>query len=189
MCIIMSSNLLLRLEGWWSNRLATRFQMNAGESQIDLICVSSFFCYFLQQLEIDRSEGAAGFRMSNPSVLNVVSLYASLKLFDTTSMEVLRKKSLLLTGYLSYLLHQISRETPNVFQILTPEDESQRGCQLSLKFRDSVSLLFQHISAKGVVCDKREPDCLRLAPVPLYTSFRDVYDFALILRSVVRQTT
>ena len=158
---------LRKLCGWWGHNADTRFQMGP---------------------EFDAIPGPLGYRMSNPCVLAVTSLKASLDIFDQTSMQKLNEKTLKLTGYLEFLLSETFRlhdalKAP--FQIVTPSDVRQRGCQLSLIFKQNVKGIFQGLMDHGIVCDKREPDCIRIAPAPFYNSFLDVWKFVDILKLVI----
>ena len=150
---------LPRFEGWWGHDKKTRFQMG-----------SQFF----------PIPGAEGWQLSNPPIFQLAALRASLELFDRAGMPALRKKSELLTGYLEFLLQGISGER---FQVITPQDPGQRGCQLSLKVKDDPKGLLKELNEAGVVCDFREPDIVRAAPTPLYNSFLEVYRFARILEN------
>ena len=128
--------------------------------------------------------GAGGFQVSNPSVLNMVSLIASLELFSKTSMVNLRAKSILLTGYLEYLLDKQLNGLG--FKIITPRNPHQRGCQLSLKFlekniRDKVS---KELLSYGIVTDERD-DTIRVSPIPMYNSFSEVFKFVKALKIVM----
>ncbi|KAM7375085.1 hypothetical protein PAMA_014258 [Pampus argenteus] len=155
------------LTGWWGHDLNTRFQMkNVMELQ----------------------PGVSGFRLSNQPILLVCPLHASLEVFKMTSMQALRRKSLLLTGYLEYLIQHIYQEDPShprrsLVRIITPSDPQQRGCQLSLAFSVPIRKVFQELEKRGVACDMREPSVLRIAPVPLYNSFSDVHRFIETLGS------
>lgn len=158
---------LPRFAGWWGNRGETRFQM---------------------RLDYDPIEGANVYRMSNPHVLAVVSLYSSLQIFDKTSMATLNEKTFLLTGYLELLLvkrFKVGTEHAP-FSIITPASPKERGCQLSLLFKSEIKTIFAKLTESGVVCDKREPDCIRIAPAPLYNSFEDVWNFVDILSKVTK---
>lgn len=94
-------------------------------------------------------------------------------------MSALRTKSVKLTAHLERLLREIGSDR---IEIITPSDPQQRGCQLSIRVKDVKSGLFEAITARGVVADWREPDVIRVAPVPLYNTFKDAEDFAKILR-------
>lgn len=149
-----------RLAGWWGNDERSRFQMKKG---------------FIP------SKGAASWQMSNAPVFNMVGHKASLDIFDKTSMETLRAKSLKLTAYLEYLLRQLNNLS---FEIITPSEPERRGAQLSLLFGDNGRAVFDTLTRSGVIADWREPNVIRIAPVPLYNSFEDVYRFYEILRDI-----
>ncbi|KAK9454648.1 pyridoxal phosphate-dependent transferase [Dipodascopsis uninucleata] len=152
-----------RLSGWWGHNKISRFQMNN---------------------EYNLLPGAAGFQLSNPSVLDTVSLLGSLEEFSKYSMSILRKKSVKLTGYLESLLISLFPDKP--FTILTPSESDQRGCQLSLLFKPGImDSVFKYLSDNGVTVDERRPDVIRVAPTPLYNSYSDVWHFTQILRAAV----
>jgi kynureninase len=156
---------LPRLAGWWGNDPATRFQMH---SQTDFIAQG----------------GAEGWQVSNPPILAMAPLLASLALFDEAGMPPLRAKSEQLTGYLHHLLQHLPHRH---FEIISPADPARRGCQLSLLVHERPQELLQALQAEGVVCDFREPNILRVAPVPLYNTFHEVWTFAHILERFVDQ--
>jgi len=154
---------LPRLAGWWGHDKATRFEMPA---------------------EFVPIPTAEGWQLSNPPILSAAALRASLDVFDTVGMERLREKSEQLTGYLEYLLGRSHKN----FVIITPRETRDRGAQLSLLFRNAGQDTFQRLTAADVVCDWREADMrsghggvIRVAPVPLYNSFTDVFRFAQVL--------
>jgi kynureninase len=120
-----------------------------------------------------------GWQISNPPILAMAPLLASLALFDEAGMPALRSKSEKLTGYLYNLLQRLPRDH---FEIITPSDPARRGCQLSLLVHDRPEELPAYLQAQGVVCDFREPNVLRVAPVPLYNTFQEVWTFAHILQ-------
>jgi kynureninase len=151
---------MFRLAGWWGNDEKNRFKMQKG---------------FVPQ------KGAASWQMSNAPVFNMVAHNASLDIFEKAGMEALRKKSVKLTAYLEVLLHQITHLS---FTIITPNDASRRGCQLSLLFAARGREVFDILTAKGVVADWREPNVIRIAPVPLYNTFEDCYTFCKILSEI-----
>jgi kynureninase len=159
---------LPRLLGWWGNRGETRFQMNN---------------------QFDPIQGANVYRMSNPCVLAVVALHASLSIFEQTSMDKLNQKTRLLTGYLELLLiKEFQLDKPHApFVIMTPADLKQRGCQLSLKFKRNIKEIFGRLTNAGIVCDERKPHGIRIAPVPLYNSYRDVWIFVQVLKQAVKE--
>ncbi len=154
---------LPRLAGWWGNDPATRFRMHL-ESE------------FIPQ------PGADGWQVSNPPILAMAPLRASLAMFDAAGMSNLRAKSDRLTGYLEYLLDRLPSGR---VQIITPRDPGQRGCQLSLLVQDRPREVMQALEARGVVCDFREPNIIRVAPVPLYNTYQEVWAFAQTLAQVV----
>lgn len=144
-----------RLAGWWGNDPGTRFDMPS---------------------EFVPQPGAAGWQLSNAPVMNMAACRVSHDIFQQAGMPNLREKSLVLTQYLWNMLADLPR-CP--FEIVTPSEPSARGCQLSLRVRtgcDARALMSQ-LEADGVVCDFRPPDVLRVAPVPLYNSYHDVWRF------------
>jgi kynureninase len=150
---------LPRFAGWWGHDKETRFLM--GDEFMPIV-------------------GAEGWQLSNPPIFQLAALRASLDIFEEAGMKNLREKSIKLTNYLEFLLGEIHDER---ISIITPTDSNERGCQLSIRVADADKNLFQAISAKGVIADWREPDVIRVAPVPLYNSFADVWKFAEILKN------
>ena len=122
--------------------------------------------------------GAEGWQISNPPILQMAALRASLEIFAEAGIGALREKSVKLTGYLESLIDDIADER---IEIITPRDPQQRGCQLSIRVKTGDKSLFGKITSHGVYADWREPDVIRVTPVPLYNSFMDVYRFADIL--------
>ncbi|MCC6978792.1 MAG: kynureninase [Candidatus Melainabacteria bacterium] len=145
---------LPRFAGWWGHDKKTRFQMGPQFAPIP---------------------GAEGWQLSNPPIFQLAALRASMELFDKAGMAKLRQKGDLLTGYLEFLLSQIGGD---FFKVITPQDVSQRGSQLSIKLKSQPKDFVKLLREKGVICDFREPDIMRAAPAPLYNSFEDVYHFA-----------
>lgn len=146
-----------RLSGWWGSDKESRFAMENRFLPLP---------------------GAAGFQLSNPSVLDITSLNASLEVFKKAGgMGPLREKSLKLTAYLENLL--LSSPFFNVaFEIITPRDPEQRGAQLSVKLESGLlEVVVKGLEERAVVIDERRPDVIRVAPAPLYNTFRDVYEF------------
>jgi kynureninase len=141
---------LPRLAGWWGHDRATRFLMGP---------------------DFQPAEGAEGWQVSNQPVLSMAPLRASLEIFREAGMDRLRARSLELTGLLEDLLRR--RAGPDC-EIITPADSAERGCQLSLRFRRDGRRVFETLMKEGVVCDWREPEVIRLAPVPLYNTPADV---------------
>jgi kynureninase len=146
---------LCRMAGWWGHDKETRFLMGP---------------------EFKPLAGAEGWQISNPPILQMAALRASLEIFAEAGMEALREKSVKLTGYLESLVSEIDDTRVSV---ITPTDPEQRGCQLSIRVGDKA--IHERIIARGVIADWREPDAIRIAPVPLYNSFEDVYRFSQLL--------
>lgn len=144
---------LPRFTGWWGHNKETRFKMRD---------------------EFDPIPGAEGWQLSNPPILSMAAIRASLDLFDRAGMKPLREKSIKLTGFLADSLNALSHDK---ICILTPIDPVHRGAQLSLQIKNSDKTLHQKLTDLGVVSDWREPDVIRVAPAPLYNSFQDVHEF------------
>jgi kynureninase len=148
-----------RFAGWWGNDPGTRFRM---QSEREFVPVP----------------GADGWQVSNPAILAMAPLRASFELFDEAGMEALRRKS---EGLSAYLVHLLDRMPRAGIELITPRDPAARGCQISLRVSRGSRELFGALRADGVIGDFREPDVIRVAPVPLYNSFLDVWRFARIL--------
>lgn len=148
---------LPRFAGWWGHDKETRFQMGP---------------------DFDPIPTAEGWQLSNAPILAMASLRASLEIFEEVGMEALRNKSELLTGYLAFLLKDCDSFG---IQNITPADPDHRGCQLSLLTGENGRQIFERLTEEGVICDWREPNVIRIAPVPLYNGFEDVWKFADIL--------
>jgi kynureninase len=153
---------LPRFAGWWGHDKQTRFLMGP---------------------EFKPLEGAEGWQISNPPILQMAALRASLEIFEEAGMPALRAKSERLTGYLEYLLDEIHDDR---ISIVTPHDPAERGCQLSIRVGNADRSLHERLVARGVYADWREPDVIRVAPVPLYNSFGDVFRFVEILRQCLK---
>jgi len=123
--------------------------------------------------------GAAGFQLSNPSILDITSLTTSLEIFAKAGgMEPLRAKSLKITAYLETLLLKMESYSCKTFEIITPEERGQRGAQLSLKLQAGLlDVVMKELEERGVVVDERRPDVIRVAPAPLYNSYQDCWEF------------
>ena len=148
-----------RMAGWWGNDEHTRFKMEKG---------------FIAKTD------ANGWNISTAQVFNMVSLKASLELFEEAGMDAIRSKSLELTAYLEYLLYELSNID---FEIITPKEPGRRGAQLSLHFKKRGKEIHQQMIDSGIIVDYREPGVIRVAPAPLYNSFEDVFMFYQILKN------
>jgi kynureninase len=155
---------LPRLEGWWGHRKEDRFKMAE---------------------EFHPSRGAFSWQLSNPAILPLATLRASMELFRRATMPALRQKSLSLTRYLELLI-KLEIDSQEC-RIITPgfERHAERGAQLSLVFSRSVKAVHARLEENGVICDMREPDVMRIAPAPMYNSFRDVRRFVHLLRLAI----
>lgn len=154
---------LPRFAGWWGHDPDSRFRMGP---------------------EFVPAPGADSWQLSNPPILAMAPVRASLAVFDQAGMAALRAKSRRLTAYLHFL---VSRRMPEAVEVLTPADAERRGCQLSLRLRHGNGrAVFRRLEAGGVVADWREPDVIRVAPVPLYNRFAEVRDFADQLEAYAR---
>lgn len=150
---------LPRFAGWWGHDKATRFEMGP---------------------EFHAIPGAEGWQLSNPPILSLAPVLASVEMFDAVGMDALREKSMKLAAYFEEL---IDRELGDDVEIVTPRERGRRGAQLSLRIKTGQGRsVFEAISARGVVCDWREPDVIRASAAPLYNGFEDVYRFVEILK-------
>lgn len=147
---------LNRFAGWWGYKLDERFKMTAG---------------------FRPEAGAEGWQVSTSPIILMACLHASMQIFEKAgSIQALTGKRVLLTSYLEYLINQVN-EILNLeqFKIITPSDVSARGSQLSIICRSKGKAIFDYLTNNGVIGDWREPDVIRLSPVPLYNSFEDVF--------------
>jgi kynureninase len=151
---------LTRFAGWWGHDEKERFQMKKGFKPID---------------------GVDGWQLSNVPIFQSAAHLASLKIFEEAGIKRLRKKSEMLTGYQEYLLNEINRDK-KYFTILTPSRSAERGCQLSIFMNQGGKKVFDKLTKAGVIADWREPNVIRVAPVPLYNTFEEVFRFSEILR-------
>jgi kynureninase len=152
---------LPRLTGWWGHQEKERFQMKKGFIPIP---------------------GADGWQLSNFNVVSGAAQLASLQVFEKAGLKNLQKKSVLLTSYLTYLLNQIDNSNA-IFSVITPDDPKQRGCQLSILMHQNGKSVFNKLTKRGVIADWREPGVIRVAPVPLYNRFEDVFEFVKIFKA------
>jgi kynureninase len=144
---------LPRFAGWWGHDEPSRFEMGP---------------------QFHPMAGAEGWQLSNPSIVSLAVLRASMQIFHDAGMHRLRAKSELLTSYLEFLLDQ--NPSPK-FSVITPREKERRGAQLSIRIPRRGRELCERLAREGIIGDWREPDILRIAPVPLYNSYRDVFRF------------
>lgn len=138
---------------------------------------------FLMEPQFDPVAGANGWQISNLPVLSMAPYLASVDMFKEVGMEKLIRKRDLITSYLEFVLNEIDKETPDTkFELITPTEKSERACQLSLYLHGQGKELFHFLMENGVVVDWREPNVIRLAPVPFYSSFEDMFEFGQILK-------
>jgi len=122
--------------------------------------------------------------LSNPSVLDMMALRASLEIFSKTSMTSIRQKSIALTGYLEHVLQPLVDQ--GHFTIITPRATEERGAQLSLFFDETVMMeVYERLGRRGVVCDDRKPNVIRISPAPLYNTFEEIWEFVMIFREIL----
>lgn len=153
---------LPRFAGWWGHNKERRFKMEP---------------------DFDPVHGADGWQVSNLPVLSLAPYLASAEMFAEVGMEKLIKKRDQITSYLEFILHEIDSEIPGTeFEIITPKNKEERACQLSVFLHGQGRNLFDYLMSNGVITDWREPNVIRLAPVPLYCSFEDMYKFGQILK-------
>ncbi|MCT8338584.1 kynureninase [Flavobacteriaceae bacterium TK19130] len=152
---------LKRFTGWWGHNKETRFNMRK---------------------EFEALPGAEGWQLSNPPILSMAAIRASLDVYAEAGFDALRKKSVQLTGFLEFLLKEV--ETDSI-EIITPSNPEDRGCQLSIQVKNADKSLHDKLTKAGVISDWREPDVVRVAPVPLYNSFEDVFEFVERLKKIL----
>ncbi|GAB4498565.1 MAG: kynureninase [Saprospiraceae bacterium] len=155
---------LPRFAGWWGHDESERFQMKKGFKPM---------------------RGAEGWQLSNAQIFSFAAHKASLDIFDAAGIENLREKSLLLTGFLHFVLDEANRDK-KLFRIITPENPAERGCQLSLLTDESGKELFNFLTDNGAIADWREPNVIRFAPTPLYNSFEDVWQLGELITKFKR---
>ena len=153
---------LPRLAGWWGHEERTRFQMGP---------------------DFHPMAGAEGWQLSNPPILALAALRASMEIFSEAGIERLRAKSISLTAYMEFLLRQ---HASHKFSIITPPEPERRGAQLSIRLARAGRQLCDRMAENGVIGDWREPDTFRVAAVPLYNSFQDVYRFVAAFEAALQ---
>lgn len=156
---------LPRFAGWWGYNKEKRFKMEPG---------------------FDPIPGAEGWQLSNAPIFAMAPHLASLKMFEEVGMEKLRLKSVKMTAYLEEVIRFIAKENDADIEIITPRDASSRGCQLSILAHGYGKDLFNYLAENGVFADWREPNVIRIAPVPLYNSYFDCYKFGEILDGALK---
>lgn len=156
---------LPRLAGWWGHDKTNRFKMEKGFIPI---------------------AGAEGWQLSNAPVLSMAAHKVALEIFSQAGMDKLCTKSKQLTGYLEFIIDNINASYDNCLEIITPRDQNQRGCQLSMIAKVNGKNIFEQLTAQGIITDWREPNVIRMAPVPLYNSFEDIWHFGQALEVVLK---
>ena len=156
---------LPRFAGWWGHNKERRFLMEPN---------------------FDPARSADGWQISNLPILSLAPYLASVDMFAEVGMQKLIKKRNLITAYLEFILHEIDKEVDSTFEIITPSNQEERACQLSVFLHGEGRSLFDYLMKNGVITDWREPNVIRLAPVPLYTSFEDMYEFGQVLKTGIQ---
>lgn len=157
---------LPRFAGWWGYKKETRFKMEKGFEAIPT---------------------AEGWQLSNAPILSMAAHKAALDIFDEAGIDRLHEKRRLLTGYLHYILNDInSNQTEKIIEVITPVNENERGCQVSMLMLKRGREIFDELTKQGVIADWREPNVIRVAPVPSYNSFEDVWRFGNIIESILK---
>jgi kynureninase len=158
---------LPRFAGWWGYTKETRFKMEKGFEAIPT---------------------AEGWQLSNAPVLSMAAHKAALDVFEEAGIDKLHKKSRLMSGYLHYILNElISSQTEKIIEVITPPDENERGCQISMLMLKDGKGVFNELTKNGVIADWREPNVIRVAPVPLYNSFEDIFRFGEIMKTTIEK--
>ena len=157
---------LPRFAGWWGHNKERRFKMEPT---------------------FDPVHGADGWQISNLPVLTLAPYLASVEMFDEVGMDALIEKRDKITSYLEFILHEIDKEVESRFEIITPTNSLERASQLSVFLHGEGRELFDYLMKNGVITDWREPNVIRLAPVPLYCSFEDMYNFGQILKKGIQK--
>ena len=151
---------IIRFEGWWGQKKSIRFKPN---------------------MEFSAEPNAEAWQLSNPPILSMAPLISSLRIFHESGLSALRNKSIMLTGYLEFLL---SEQLNKHIKIITPKEKDQRGCQLSIILKKSSHNIVMNLREHGVIIDWRDPNVMRVAPVPLYNTYEDCYRFVNILSNI-----
>jgi len=155
-----------RLAGWWGYDKESRFQMEKGFKAIPT---------------------AEGWQLSCTQVLPMTVHKAALDIFEEAGIENLHAKRKKLSAYLHFVLNDIKQKNKNAFEIITPASEEERGCQVSILFNENGRKFFEALTQNAVMADWREPDCIRVAPVPLYNTFEEIWKFGNIIQNILQQ--
>jgi kynureninase len=156
---------LPRFAGWWGYTKETRFNMQKGFEPIPT---------------------AEGWQLSNAPVLSMAAHKAALDIFDEAGMEALHNKRKQLAAFVHFVLGDInSRQSKQVIEVITPANEDDRGCQVSMLMLERGKKIFEALQQQGVIADWREPNVIRVAPVPLYNTFEEIWRFGEIIRNTV----
>ena len=156
---------LPRFAGWWGYIKETRFKMEKGFEPIPTV---------------------EGWQLSNAPVLSMAAHKASLDVFEEAGMGKLCNKSRQLTDYLLFIIDEInSKHKDKTIEVITPRNEKDRGCQVSMLMLKKGKEIFNELSRQGVIADWREPNVIRIAPVPLYNTFEEVYRFGAIVSQLI----
>ncbi len=162
----ISNRDLPRFAGWWGHTKEKRFLMEKG---------------------FDPIPTAEGWQLSNAPVLSMAAHKASLDIFDEAGLDQLIIKAKSLSGYLHFILAEINRkQKENLVEVITPQNEEERGCQVSMLMLKKGKDIFDELNRQGVIVDWREPNVIRVAPVPLYNTFEDVWKFGNIIESILK---
>jgi kynureninase len=155
-----------RFAGWWGNNKQTRFKM---------------------EREFDAVPSAEGWQLSTPPALLLAAYKASLDIFEEAGIENIHKKRKMLTAYLHFILNDLNQKNKEkVIEIITPSNEEERGCQVSMFMHKNGKEIFNALTEEGVIADWREPNVIRVAPVPLYNTYEDVWHFGNIIEKILQ---
>lgn len=154
---------LPKLKGWWGHNLDIRFDMRE---------------------DFDPAPGVESWQISCQPILSLAPLKASLDMFEEAGMKALRNKSVLLTGYLDFLLTQMNTED---LEVITPRLQSERGCQLSILLKKGGKSVYDALLEVGIVVDWRNPNVIRVAPAPLYNGYEEVWQFCKSLKKALSE--
>jgi kynureninase len=158
---------LPRFAGWWGYERQSRFQM---------------------EKEFKPDAGAAGWQLSTPSLLLYAAHKASLDIFEEAGWENIQVKRKLMNSYLWFILDQVNNNShTEIIQLITPRKEAERGCQVSMLIKENGRNLYDGLMQQGIMVDWREPDVIRLAPVPLYNTFEELWRFGFVLENMIEK--